>query len=161
DWIRKRLPVKASRSPTTSSAALPSRWAFVAVQVPCSFFWASSPGSAKARTSSLARIRQHIVEVSRRMVLLPLWARLLGVAKQQIEHPTTPRMLASASTMAKDKHVTATGLLQGIRERRHASKSSLVVDRLREIDDLGGHPRGRSSDAMAWIPEDIAQQFRL
>jgi len=61
---------KESRFPTTSSAALPSRSAFVAVQLPCSFFWASSAGCAKAGTSQVPRINQHIAEVSRCIILL-------------------------------------------------------------------------------------------
>jgi hypothetical protein len=47
DWIWKRLPVKTSRFPTTSSAALPSRSPFVAIQAPCSFSGLPRPARQK------------------------------------------------------------------------------------------------------------------
>src|SRR5262245_60802161 len=68
----KRLPVKESRCPTTSSAALLSRSAVVAVQLPCSFFWAFSADCAEVATSQVPRINQHIVEVSRFIIPLLL-----------------------------------------------------------------------------------------
>src|SRR5262245_20621136 len=64
DWIWKLLPVKESRLPTTSSAALPSRSAVVAVQVPCTLIGAASAGCAQASASTI------VADVSQRMELL-------------------------------------------------------------------------------------------
>src|SRR5687767_356472 len=64
-WIWKRPPLNESRCPTTSSAGLPSRSAFMAVQDPCNLLTPSSPGCASTGTNPVARVNQHNADVSR------------------------------------------------------------------------------------------------
>src|SRR5215813_228884 len=69
DWIWNRLEENDKRLPTTSSAALPSRSARVAVQVPWSVL-SSLAGCARTGASPAPRTIQHINAISRYMVHL-------------------------------------------------------------------------------------------
>src|SRR5690606_16292556 len=77
-------PVKVSRFPATSSAARPSRSAFVAAQVPCRSFGASSAGSASESVSPTPRVKQHATRVVQVMFLL----LYLGLTSDEIAHAT-------------------------------------------------------------------------
>ena len=79
--------------------------------------------------------------------------------QQQINHPTTANMRSHATTMFENVRVLAARVHQRIGEYGQPHESAFFVNGAREINDVGGEPRGIEGDKTEGVDEDVAQKL--
>src|ERR1022692_393097 len=81
--------------------------------------------------------------------------------QHEIKHPTSTHMRPRPSAVAQDFLVIATGFVQGVSQDGHSVESTVVVDRLGQLDDGGRKPYGVERYGAEGVAEDVTEQVGL